>query len=269
MGSTLQQMEAFSDGNKKIKGILAGKKPTDDKLFAVCMQDEEFCKLVLSIILEIEVLEVEFSEIQKSIKNLPGYKSIRLDVYAKTKNGIYNVEIQKINNDSMPKRARFYQGLLDVANLYEEKNVKYEDLAKTIVVFITDFDVFGKDYYRYRFRNLCLEDRNLELGDETEKIFLNLAGHVRNDTSLSLVKFLNYLKSGNMLAEGNSKLEYLDHYFKNLILTKKAEDNYMRLVGNILNHKVQVKDVQENAKKTGNLFSWNEAIQRLTGETNE
>ena len=50
---------------------------------------------------------------------------------------------------------------------------------------------------------------------------------------------------------------------------KQRIDQLSQWVGNILNHKVQVKDMQGNAEKTGNLFSWNEAIQRLTGETNE
>lgn len=63
--------------------------------------------------------------------------------------------------------------------------------------------------------------------------------------------------------------DYIEKYLaeKDLDLTATL-DAKVRL-GNILDHKVQVKDMQENAEKTGNLFSWNEAIQRLTGETNE
>ena len=38
---------------------------------------------------------------------------------------------------------------------------------------------------------------------------------------------------------------------------------------NILNNKNTVREYQKNAKKSGHLFSWNEAIQKLVGSENE
>lgn len=60
-----------------------------------------------------------------------------------------------------------------------------------------------------------------------------------------------------------------------LIICEVEDANKQRLnqlsqwVGNIMNHKTQVKDMQVAAVKKGNFFSWNEAIQKLTGELNE
>lgn len=216
--------------NRVVKrGFLKNKNLTDDKLFAICMQNQEFCKKVLSIILGLEVFEIEQAAIQKAIENMPGYRSVRLDVYAKTSDGIYNVEMQSENNDSMPKRARYYQGLLDVSNLYSGKEVKYSDLKKTVVIFITDFDVFGLGYYKYRFENYCNENKDLALGDESEKIFLNLKGYKENNERPELIQFLHYVKNSKSAnAKGYSRLEELDGYFRNLVESREVEEKYMR-----------------------------------------
>ena len=38
---------------------------------------------------------------------------------------------------------------------------------------------------------------------------------------------------------------------------------------NILKNKTQVREMQSKAKTSGNMFSWNETIQKLVGEENE
>lgn len=43
---------------------------------------------------------------------------------------------------------------------------------------ICTFDPFGKGRHKYTFRNLCVEDNNIELGDETNKVFLNKSGTI-------------------------------------------------------------------------------------------
>ena len=221
-------MESMNLFNRK-PGFLKDKNLMDDKLFAICMQNMEFCQKVLSIILNVEVYHVEQAEIQKTIENMPGYKSIRLDVYAKTSDGIYNVEMQTENNDSMPKRARFYQGLLDVSNLYSGSKSSYESLKKTVVIFITNFDVFGLGYYRYRFENYCKENKDLALGDGTEKIFLNLNGYIEHDENPELIQFLRYVKnSTSEVAKGYHRIEELDKFFQILKVSKEVEDSYMR-----------------------------------------
>lgn len=207
---------------------LRDKNLMDDRLFAICMQNEKFCKYVLEIILDVEIYSIEMSEIQKTVQNLPGYKSIRLDVYAKTAEGIYNVEMQTTNNDCMPKRARYYQGILDTTSLYAGKKVKYKKLAKTVIIFINDFDVYGLGYYKYSFHRWCDDNKSLVMGDETQHIFLNLNGYDKTGASDELVQFLKYVKnSKSEIAAGSSKLEDLDNFFQILKGSKEVEDKYM------------------------------------------
>lgn len=50
---------------------------------------------------------------------------------------------------------------------------------------------------------------------------------------------------------------------------KERLDTITQWAMNILDNKTQVRDMQSNAKKTGNLFSWNETIQKLVREDDE
>ena len=53
------------------------------------------------------------------------------------------------------------------------KGHNYTELNSTYIIFICTFDLFGLGRPTYTFRNLCLEDTNLELNDGTTKLFLN------------------------------------------------------------------------------------------------
>ena len=104
-------------------------------------------------------------------------KGIRLDVYVEDeKQTVYDIEMQTTNTpyDSLPNRTRYYQSML-VANLIK-KGQDYQDLKKTFVIFVCTFDPFKENLKTYTFKNLCVESRNLELGDGSTIIFLNAKG---------------------------------------------------------------------------------------------
>ena len=120
---------------------------------------------------------------------------VRLDVSARDDAGrIIDIEMQLKDEQNVPRRMRYYSGAIDQTVL--EKGMNYSRLSDTVVLFITMFDPFGKDHIRYSFRNICLEDRELELGDGTTKIVLNAVG-TKGDVPEELKGFLN-LVAGNM-----------------------------------------------------------------------
>lgn len=215
--------------NRKIN--LAQMKLSDDALFSLLMQYEDFCKKVLSIILDTEIVEIKYKQVQKSFQNLPGYKSIRLDVYALDINNVlYNVEMQKRDIGHIPKRSRYYQGTLDVSSLLSGVDVDYSQLLKTYIIFITDFDLFGKGLYQYTFTNQCHESPGLELGDESIKMFLNMKGKIKGDTSDTIVDFLNYLDNTMECSkEVDGNLLDLHNIVKKLVGSKEVEDTYMNM----------------------------------------
>ncbi|MGN0484705.1 MAG: Rpn family recombination-promoting nuclease/putative transposase, partial [Lachnospiraceae bacterium] len=146
---------------------------TDDFMFCKIMTTHpRLCKHLLEMILKVKIKEIQFSESQKTIDLTADSKSVRLDVYVDDEKGtVYDIEMQTSSNFNLPKRSRYYQGMLDLNLL--EKGVDYRQLPKTFVIFICTFDPFGKQLPIYTFSNRCHESDGLELGDETQKVFLN------------------------------------------------------------------------------------------------
>ena len=60
------------------------------------------------------------------------------------------------------------------------------------MIFICTFDPFGKQLPIYTFSNRCHESDGLELGDETQKVFLNPYCN-RDGLSQDLAAFMDYL----------------------------------------------------------------------------
>ena len=126
---------------------------------------------------------------------------IRLDVSVQDDAGrTIDVEMQLKDEKDIPRRMRYYSGAIDQTIL--EKGVSYNSLSETVILFITRFDPFGKDFIRYSFRNLCLEDRELELGDGSTKIVLNAMG-TRGDVSGELKGFLGLVAGKLPIIEGS------------------------------------------------------------------
>ena len=99
--------------------------------------------------------------------------------------------MQSANHDALPKRSRYYQGVMDVESL--NRGGSYKDLPKCFVIFVCSFDPFGKRHMKYTFTNQCEEVSNLALDDGTTKIFLNTKGKIYN-VSRELQDTLRYLE---------------------------------------------------------------------------
>ncbi|OOM74616.1 Rpn family recombination-promoting nuclease/putative transposase [Clostridium sp. BL-8] len=173
----------------------------DDFLFAKVMSDKEICKELLEKILEIEIEKIEIVQEQKTIDLLLESKGIRLDVYVKDENNtIYNVEMQRGRHKNLPKRLRYYQGSIDLDLI--SKGDDYSKLAKSYIIFVCTFDLFNKGRHKYTFQNVCLEDNDIVLNDETLKIILNTKG-IMKDLSEELLEFLEYVENTAKSAKGN------------------------------------------------------------------
>ncbi len=167
---------------------------TNSFIFGKVMLNPDICKELLELILEIKIDHIEYPMIEKSIKMLYDGKGIRLDVYvADGKNTVYNVEMQARNTKELPKRSRYYQGIIDMELL--EQGAVYNDLNKSYTIFICTFDLFEKGRCRYTFENRCVEDTSIRLDDDAIRIFLNTKG-VLEDESISedLRAFLEFVE---------------------------------------------------------------------------
>ena len=185
-------------------------------IFCKVMMNKELCRKILSEILGEEVSRVEYPEYEKVIQSRYDAKSVRLDVYLRDdEETVYNVEMQNTLKDCIPKRGRYYQDLIDIDLL--EKGSYYEELNKSIVIFICTFDLYKMGYYKYTFTNKCSEVPELEYGDETTKIIVNTKGG-KGEASDELKDFLNAV-DGRF-----SKSEFSDKIRKEVEKVKHSRD---------------------------------------------
>lgn len=120
---------------------------SDFALFLSVMKNKEAYENVLSIILGEEDLQLVEVQVENVILNKSGKRAIRLDAWAlDRKNRQINTEMQNdTDKDDVRKRARYYQGLLDTPILKAGKQTKYKHLPSTIIIFITQEDIFGRN----------------------------------------------------------------------------------------------------------------------------
>lgn len=169
---------------------------SNDFIFAKVMQNEELCKRLLEIILDIRINRIVYHEEQKVIDDAPDGKAVRLDVYVQDdENTVFDIEMQASDTKELPKRSRYYQGRIDVPILDKGTKTTYKDLNRSYIIFICMQDIFGKGRHYYRFENVCTEDADIKLNDGAIKIFLNPDSDM-DDIDEELSNFLKYLKTG-------------------------------------------------------------------------
>ncbi len=165
----------------------------DNFMFGAVMIDENNCRRLLELILQIPIEKVEVCK-EKSIIYHPEYKGVRLDVYAKDeKNTHYNVEMQAVYKTTLAKRARYYHSQIDMELLLSGED--YSKLPNTVVIFICDFDPFGKERYCYTFESRCKELPEVNLQDGSRTIFLSTRGKNKNEVTEAMVKFLDFVRA--------------------------------------------------------------------------
>ena len=128
---------------------------SNDFLFGRIMMEEKICKPFLETLLEIKIHHIEYLEPQKTVNLKIDAHSVCFDIYVDDGKTIYNCEMQTTTNKNLPKRSRYYQGMIDINLL--SKSMNYSKLKKSFVIFICTFDPFDKDSYVYTFQNTCKE----------------------------------------------------------------------------------------------------------------
>ena len=164
---------------------------SDDFMFGTVMRNPEYCRPFLETVLGIQIEKIVYPSSQKVIDLKADARSIRLDVYALDENHrVFNIEMQTGCYANLPKRSRYYQGMVDLNIL--EKGKDYQHLRKSYIIFVCTFDLFGDGRHIYTFENRCVQNLDLALGDEAVKVFLNTKG-TADDVSVEMKNLLDYI----------------------------------------------------------------------------
>ena len=225
----------------------------NDYMFFSVMLDEELCKELLERILDIKIRKLVYISGQNTMKDSYDGKGIRLDIYAEDSNNtVYNVEMQTGQNSNLPKRSRFYQSAIDLNLL--GVGMDYDSLKNTLVIFICTFDIFKKGLLRYTFKNICIEDKELALNDETTKIFINTKAPLEDkDISPKLANLIKYINSETISDEYTKKI---DEAVKQRRRSSDWRVKYMKYELNLLEReregrKAGIKEGRREGRKEG------------------
>ena len=205
----------------------------DDYMFGAVMRNPEICKSILETLLNIQIEKLEYPELQKSISTYYESKGVRLDVYVKDSDKVFDIEIQNNSGISLPKRMRYYQSMVDMDSLM--KGQDYSELKESFIIFICNFDPFNLDLPCYTFKNLCIQDKNLELCDETTKIIFNSTAY-NKEKNLEISAFLKYINTKIPTNDFTKKLNILveeskiNNKFRNDYLAMNLHDRDIRWI---------------------------------------
>lgn len=214
-----------------------GKTPKNDYIFKRIFGDigcEGILKDFLEAVLDIEIENVKLG---KSTELMPigiDKKGNRLDVRVDLVDGTkIAVEMQMESNDDFVKRSEAYASKLYINDF--EKNMKYKDLQKVIIIFVLNFEYMKntKTYHPY----LKLEEQveHKEIIDEKEIHFLELPKFRKQKTNLDSkleqwMAFIDYEDKEliEMAIKKNKRIREANDKYK--MLTSKDIDAYLTYV---------------------------------------
>ena len=157
----------------------------------VLEENPDVCKELLEMLLDIKIDRIEQPKSEQTFKTDFDSRGIRLDVYVKDGTGrCFDIEIQTSNYMRLEKRARYYQGLMDVDSI--QSGQEYSALKDSYVIFLCLGDAFGHRLPVYTFRYRAEEDKNILMNDGTVNIFFNATMYDKMQSE-NLRSFFRYL----------------------------------------------------------------------------
>ena len=148
-------------------------RPIDDGFFRLLFRDNLFLsEYVLRIVLKEEKLTLKTSVTQADLKQLPGHRSLELDLMAQDILGRYiNLEIQRKSEKASPKRVRYHASILDWKFLQEKD--AFQNLPETYIIFLTEKDYYGLGLSVYHVDRHVVEKQYDRYQDEEHVLYVN------------------------------------------------------------------------------------------------
>ena len=163
--------------------------------FMKCFLKEKSCvEATIRRALQNHNLVVTDAHPEYNLQNLFKHES-RLDIYAKDSDGtLYDIEIQCTDKDFPPKRARYYNGMVDTNTL--PSGSWYNELPKLYIIVIAEKDILGKNLPIYHAERI-IKETGESFGDDVHIIYINC--QIADDTELGdLVRDFTCTKASEM-----------------------------------------------------------------------
>jgi predicted transposase/invertase (TIGR01784 family) len=221
----------------------------DHYMFEKVLQNKDICKELLERLLKIKIAQLEYPEIEKTISPYYETRGVRLDVYVKDCDKVFDIELQNFT-DLLGLRTRYYQSMIDADNLI--KGEHYSDLPQSFIIFICTQDPFGKDLPIYTFQNRCNENTDILLEDKTIKKFFN-ANSYNKEEDVEIKAFLEYICKQEPVDNFTDKISTIIDNIKQQE-TNKREYESMNIHDQDTFRRGKQQGIQEKAIETAKKF---------------
>lgn len=168
---------------------------SDRWMFNRVMCEEDVCRRVLRAILGFDVGRIEYLNAEQAIEPAAASRGVRMDVFAREGDKVYDIEMQVEREPSLGRRMRYYQAVIDAGEL--EPGCGFNMLPESFVVFVCCYDPYGAGESVYRIERTCLERPQAEIGDDSHWLALN-ARAWEAETRSDLRDMLHYVQTGEV-----------------------------------------------------------------------
>ena len=139
---------------------------------------------------------------------------------------IYDIEPNNTyEKESLPKRIRYYHGLIDSQLL--SSGVNYSRLPNLVIIIILPYDPFDKNRMVYTIQNHCTEDASIPYDDGAKKIFLYTRG-TEGNPSQELKDMLKYIEKSTNDNATNQDIASIQELVTKVKHKKEVGVNYMK-----------------------------------------
>lgn len=208
----------------------------DDFLINAVASDEHVgipcCRKILSVLLQREIGKIRITAQKVFPGVIPGLRGIRMDVEIEEfslKNdstlNVYDLEPHLQKGVNFPKHNRFYQAKIDSRYMRSGDN-DFSKMPNLYVITITNYDLFGKDYMMYTFRNKCVEVPELPYEDGLQFIYFNTTG--KNGGCKEISDLLRYMENSNAANAVDDTTTEIHRYVEEVKITPEVRNGYMR-----------------------------------------
>lgn len=206
---------------------------SDNYIFCKVMKNKEICKKMLEILLGMEIEAIEYNDTEHPIENYYDSRGIRMDVFVKSAEEVYNIEMQTGDYGDLLLRARYYLGAADISST--PRRTQFKNLKKTFILFLCKDDPFGAGLPVYTEKKSFCETECIPYDDKSEKIFYNSSAYAKvADKDLRCVlEFIYTLKSNSgftrqletFVEDAKAKSTFKDEYmyFADILEDEKEE----------------------------------------------
>ena len=200
-------------------------RPIDDGFFEVMLEDPDTGEELLQVFLEMPNLKIKKDTVtgQKSIRII-GKRSIRVDAYAEGEEDVvYNIEIQKADDDNHVKRVRYNASAITVSR--SEPGDKFEHVQEVYVIYVSNFDVL-KNGRTISHAEMVCKETGIPLNDGLHEIYITTTGNDDSKIARLMEEFLNPDMNNPEFPKTSKRVQAMKHDPKEVAVVCSLIEEY-------------------------------------------